>query len=197
MRRLVARPATSRPASSRRVGLGALIAFLALPAAPLAVTPLAAQNAGMETMRGYLLNGFERAKAWDVSLAQAMPDSAMSWAPSEGVRGFAAQIVHTANNTFIGGPLFGMDAPAFGVTEQAPGDKAALIAAVQAGYDWIIEHLRSMSAADLAADATLFGQTVPRWRIGMFALEHAMWTRGQLVPYLHAHGVEVPQQRLF
>lgn len=192
MHRLVA-----RPASSRRSPLLALFGVLALPIAPIAISPLAAQDAGMETMRGYLLNGFERARAWDISLAEAMPDSAMNWAPSEGVRGFAAQIVHAANNTFIGTPLFGMDAPGFGVTGQEIPSKAALIASIEAGYDWIIEHLRSISAADLAGDATLFGQTAPRWRLGMFVLEHAMWTRGQLVPYLHAHGVAVPQQRLF
>jgi len=39
--------------------------------------------------------------------------------------------------------------------------------------------------------------SMSRARVAMFALEHAMWTRGQLVPYLHAHGVAVPAQRLF
>lgn len=150
-----------------------------------------------DLLKAYLVDGFERAKAWDVSLAEAIPDSAMGWAPTPDVRGFAAQVIHAADNGFIGQAMFGMDAPPFGDTATLERDKTMLVAAVGAGYDWIIAQLRAMSPEALAGEADLFGRTMPRWRIGIFALEHAMWTRGQLVPYLHAHGVAVPAQRLF
>ncbi len=173
-----------------------------LGAVLLTLTGCAAQSqssdaAELDVIKAYLVNGFERAKAWDVSMAEAIPDSAMGWAPTPGVRGFAAQVVHAANNTFIGMPMFGEDAPALGDPDALAQNKADLIAAVTNSYDWIIQQLNAMPGSELAAEAQLFGQTLPRWRIGMFALEHAMWTRGQLVPYLHAHGVAVPQQRLF
>jgi len=147
--------------------------------------------------KDYIVNAFERAKAWDLSLAEAMPDSAMDWAPNDDVRGWAAQIVHTANNGFIAQPLFGVDAPAFGDEAELVADKAALMAAVTNAYDFLIEKLQAMPSADLSAEVDFFGRTMSRGRVAMFAIEHAMWTRGQLVPYLHAHGVAVPQQVLF
>jgi hypothetical protein len=148
-------------------------------------------------MHAYLVDAFERAKAWDISMAEAMPDSAMDWAPTPDVRGFAAQIVHTANNGFISQALFGEDAPAFGVEEGNVTDKGALIAAVTGAYDYIISNLSEMDSASLGESVDFFGRSMTRGRVALFALEHAMWTRGQLVPYLHAHGVAVPAQRLF
>ncbi|MDH3732995.1 MAG: DinB family protein [Gemmatimonadota bacterium] len=148
-------------------------------------------------MKGYLIDAFERAKAWDISLAEAIPDSAMDWAPNADVRGFAAQIVHTANNGFIAMPLFGEDAPAFGDEAELVADRAALIAAVTNAYDFLIGKLETMDGTSLGDEVDFFGRTMTRGRVALFALEHAMWTRGQLVPYLHAHGVAVPAQRLF
>lgn len=150
-----------------------------------------------DEMKAYLVDAFERAKAWDVSLAEAIPDSALDWAPSPDVRGFAEQVIHAANNSFISTYLFGETAPAFGDEEALAADRGALIAAITTGYDWLIERLGAMSAADLAQRQEFFGSSMSRARIALFALEHAMWTRGQLVPYLHAHGVPVPQVQLF
>ena len=164
-------------------------------AALLFAADASAQSA--EGMRAYLVDGFERAKAWDLAIAEAMPDSAMSWAPTEGVRSYAAQIVHTANNGFISQPLFGKDAPAFGVEEGNVPSKAALISAVTEAYDFIISSLNEMDPASLGESVDFFGRSMPRGRVALFALEHATWTRGQLVPYMHAHGVAVPQARLF
>ena len=161
------------------------------------VTAGVARTQEMDVTQAYLVNAFERAKAWDVSMAEAIPDSALGWAPNADVRGFAAQVVHGANNTFIGMAAFGKRPPAFGNEGMLVQDKAALATAITSAYDWIIEQLNGMQSSDLAAEAEFFGRTMPRWRICMFALEHAMWTRGQLVPYLHAHGVAVPQQMLF
>ncbi|MCG8467216.1 MAG: hypothetical protein MJB57_03270 [Gemmatimonadetes bacterium] len=55
-----------------------------------------------------------------------------------------------------------------------------------------------MPAADLAEEAEFFGgRSMPRWRIGFFALEHSMWTRGQMVPYFQANSTPVPENALF
>jgi uncharacterized damage-inducible protein DinB len=99
---------------------------------------------------------------------------------------------------FIAGSLFGGEPPAFGDSEVILNDKQALSEAVGRAYDWLIEQLPELSDQEWAESVPFFGgQMMPRWRICVFALEHAMWTRGQLVPYFHAHGVSVPQQRLF
>jgi hypothetical protein len=172
-------------------------ALLALVAAATAASPAIAQDTTNEGAKAYIIDAFERARDWDVSLAQAIPDSAMDWAPNPDVRGFAEQVIHAANNGFIALAVFGTEAPEFGDSDALTADKMALVAAVTDSYDWIIAQVEAMPEAGLSEETQFFGRTVSRARVLMFALEHAMWTRGQLVPYLHAHGVAVPQQRLF
>jgi hypothetical protein len=177
----------------RRLGACAAVASALFVCAAMEV---AAQDPA-DGAKDYIVNAFERAKAWDLALAEAMPDSAREWAPTADVRGWASQIVHTANNGFIAMPLFGEDAPAFGDEAELVADRAALMSAVTNAYDYLIGKLRAMPAADLSGEVDFFGRTMTRGRVAMFAIEHAMWTRGQLVPYLHAHGVAVPQAMLF
>lgn len=174
-----------------------LAALTVVAATAFAAAPTIAQDTSNEGAKAYIIDAFQRARDWDVSLAQAIPDSAMDWAPDPDVRGFAEQVIHTANNGFIGPAVFGADAPEFGDADALTADKMALAAAVTGAYDWIIAQVEAMPAAALSEETEFFGRTLSKARVLLFALEHAMWTRGQLVPYLHAHGVPVPQQRLF
>lgn len=180
-----------------RIGLVALAA-----AAGFAPRPASAQEEGadaqMAAMQAYLVNAFERSKAWDVSIALAIPDSALRWAPNPDVRDFAEQVEHAANNLFAASAMFGEEpAGGFGDPEVILNDKQALADAVGSTYDWIIERMKQMTTEEMTEEVTLFGRPMLRWRVCTFALEHAMWTRGQLVPYFHAHGVPVPRQQLF
>ncbi len=179
------------------VGLVSFVWGCAQGAPEEAQADVAVQSPDMDAMKAMLVDGFERAKAWDLGIAEAIPDGAMDWAPNEDVRSFQDQVVHTANNGFISNALFGEAAPEMTVSEGSVPDKAALMSAIETSYDWIIERLRAMDSADLADDVEALGQTIPRWRVGTFALEHAMWTRGQMVPYFHANDTAVPDVKLF
>jgi hypothetical protein len=179
-----------------RIGLAVLVATIAM--APRPASAQDASDAQMGAMKEYLVNAFERFKTWDVSMALAIPDSALRWAPNEDVRDFAEQVEHGANNLFVASAAFGEEPPGgFGDSAVILNDKQALADAVARSYDWIIERMKRLSTEELAEEVTFFGRPMTRWRVCTFALEHAMWTRGQLVPYLHAHGVPVPQQQLF
>ncbi len=151
----------------------------------------------METIRAYLIDAFERARAMDVEFAAAIPDSALRWAPNDEVRDFAEQIAHTANNFFIGDAVFGESAPQLAEKDDALlNDRQALAASIGEAYDWILERLRAMPADDLAEEVDFFGRPMTRWRVCTFALEHAWWTRGQMVPYFRAHGMAPPSPKL-
>ncbi|MFQ5679856.1 MAG: DinB family protein [Gemmatimonadota bacterium] len=166
--------------------------------------PAAGQEAGESAgamdpgvLKAYLLDAFERAKQMDVAFARAIPDSALRWSPTPEVRDFAQQVVHAAGNPFIVQGVFGEAAPAFGDTALVLNDKEALAEAVSGAYDWVLERLRTLPPERLAESANLFGREFPKWRILVFALEHAMWTRGQLVPYFRLNGLRPPSVRLF
>ncbi len=153
----------------------------------------------VESIRALLVTGFENNRAMDMDFVRAIPDSALRWAPTEDVRDFAEQIEHTAldNVLFVTMGVVGGERPNFGEPETYLNDKAALANAVSAAYDWVLETLRSLPAREMLADTELFGQSMTKWRVYLQALEHAYWTRGQLVPYFRAHGIAPPSYRAF
>ncbi|UCF18216.1 MAG: DinB family protein [Gemmatimonadota bacterium] len=150
-----------------------------------------------EAVRAMLIRGFEQSRDMDLDYCRAMPDSALRWKPNPEVRDYAQQIVHISegNLGIVAGAVMGAAPPSLGDSAVYLSDAAALEAAVSQAYDWVLEGLRDISAEELAVQTNLFGMDMAKWRVYNFALVHAYWTRGQLVPYVRAHGVQPPQYR--
>lgn len=148
----------------------------------------------VESIRAMLLQGLQTHRGMDVAFVQAIPDSALRWAPTPGVRDFAQQIEHIAldNPMIVAAGLPEAEAPEFGDPEVYLDDKAELEALVEATYDWVEERLRDLPAGTLTEETRLFGRPMTKWRLFLVALNHADWTRGQLVPYFRLNGVEPP-----
>ncbi len=177
----------------------ALVLAVAFPPATAAQDPgMSTASVDVEVLRTMLISGFERQKANDVTFARAIPDSALRWAPNDIVRDFAQQVMHASNNLFLARFVSEGPMPSFGDTAVVLNDKDALADAVTQAYDWLLDGVRNMPADQFMAEVTFIGgQELPKWRVYLFALEHATWTRGQLVPYFRAHGMTPPQVQLF
>lgn len=153
--------------------------------AVLTAAPVAGQD-----MRVALMDDFERMRGNVLMMIDAMPESGLRTAPTEGVRDFAEQIEHVVmgNVSIIGS---GVDRPASGLgdPEVYLNSTSELIAFVNRGFDTVHEMLSAMSDADMTADANLFGQaTVERWKLAQTAYEHGVWTLGATVPYVRTNG---------
>lgn len=163
--------------------------------------PVAGQDSApavpAEEVRAVLLAGFEQHRAMDLDFIRAIPDSALRWAPTEGVRDFAQQVAHVAmdNVMFVSRFVGGEAPPAFGDSAVYLNDKAELERAVEATYEWVSGRLRDLPAAELLEETEMFGRPIPKWRVFLVGLHHADWTRGQLVPYFRLNGVEPPRWR--
>jgi len=166
----------------------------------LAWSPGAAQaSIDIEDFRAMLIDGFEKARTMDVEFAMAIPDSALRWAPTEGVRTFTQQVTHGGleNTLFLAGPVLGEAMPERGDTAVYLNDKEALIAELNGAYDYVIAGVQALPAEEFLVETTLFGQQMPKWRVMLQALTHGIWTRGQLVPYFRMNGVVPPRYRAF
>jgi hypothetical protein len=169
-----------------------VLATLALVA--LATTPLAAQE-----MTAALADDFERQRDNVLGMVDAMPESGLRTAPTEGVRDFAQQIEHVVQGN-VGIIRSGYDRPV-DIPERDPevylNSKEELKRFVNAGYDIVNEMVSSMTADEMTEDALLFGQaTVQKWKLIQTAYEHAVWTLGATVPYLRLNGATPPGYNL-
>ncbi len=153
----------------------------------------------VEVLRALLVRGFQENRMMDVEFALAIPDSALRWAPTPEVRDFVEQVNHTAvdNALFVARGVLYIDVPSFGDTAVYLNDKQALAQVITDSYGWVIETLQDLSAEELLAETELFGRQMTKWRVYLQALEHAYWTRGQLVPYFRIHGMRPPEYRPF
>jgi len=150
-------------------------------------------------VKASLLNDFERQRANVLGMVDAMPESGLRTAPTEGVRDFAQQIEHVVQGN-VGIIQSGYDRPV-DIPEMDPevylNSKTELKSMVNAGYDLIGEMIAGMSADEMQTDTQLFGQaTVQKWQLIKTAYEHAVWTLGATVPYVRSQGGTPPSYGL-
>jgi uncharacterized damage-inducible protein DinB len=168
----------------------ALLIILALPSL------LQAQS------RSYpdLLSDWQRNRSTVLAYIDAMPDSATGFKPTPGVRTFAEQFDHiVSTNLYVAAvALRGQKAPpTLGDSTVYLHDKAALRRYAEATYDYFLDALQNAKPAQLARQVAIFDQKPqPAIRLAALSFEHAVWTLGQVVPYLRLNGVTPPEYHM-
>lgn len=175
---------------------------LALGAALWVATPVAAQQAnGAALPAGYRqvqLADLERERGMTLAMLDSMPERLIHFKPVPEVRDFMQQIAHAA--------LFVADFAAHAKGERTPtmGDstiylnaRAPMRTVVNRAYDYAMRAVRGMPDADYTGAVMFFGAPTPRWKVVAAALEHSVWTRGELVGYFRMNGMAPPAFELF
>ncbi len=156
---------------------------------------LVAQTGGMPP-QSIMVADWERQKKNVLAYIDAMPDSAITFAPTPGVRNFAQQIQHfVGTNAEVAAlTLKGLKAsPSLGDTAAYLHKKAALREYTVKSYDYLLDALKSATPAQLSKTSALYNQpAAPAWRWLDLSKEHAAWTFGQLIPYLRLNKVTPP-----
>jgi hypothetical protein len=169
---------------------------LLLPAALFACRTLSAQ-AGPPASA---LADWQRDRANVLAYVDAMPESALTFRPTPGVRTFAEQIDHiVATNVDVAAlTLRGLaQSPQLGDSTRYLHNKAALHAFAAATYDYVLAAMREAVPAMWSRRAPMYGQPpeVPaRWL--ELSHEHSIWTLGQVVPYLRLNHVTPPSYQI-
>jgi uncharacterized damage-inducible protein DinB len=147
-----------------------------------------------------VLADWERNRTAVLAYIAAMPDSAMGYRPTPGVRTVAQQFDHivTTNLEVAAIALKGLSAPpALGDSAVYLHNKASLAKYAAATYDYFLAALQAATAAQLAKPVAIYGQPPqPALRLVNLSFEHAVWTLGQLVPYLRLNGVKPPDYQM-
>jgi hypothetical protein len=167
--------------------------LLILAAAP----PVAAQSGGLSPD---LLADWQRNRSTVLSYIAAMPDSATGFRPTPGVRTLAEQFDHivSTNLDVAAIALRGLKAPPhLGDSTVYLHDKAALRRYADSTYAYLLSALRAATPAQLRRPVAMYGQPPQSAaRLATLSLEHAVWTLGQVVPYLRLNGVTPPEYRM-
>lgn len=147
-----------------------------------------------------LLADWKRNQTTVLAYIDAMPDSATGFRPTQGVRTFAQQFDHivTTNLEVAAVAFRGLKAPpALGDSAAYLHNKAALRRYAGATYDYFLKAFEQATPGQLSKRVAIYGQPPqPARRLAELSFEHAVWTLGQVVPYLRLNGVTPPEYRM-
>ena len=142
-----------------------------------------------------MIDDWERQRSNVLAYIDAMPDSAMAFHPTPGVRDFAQQIVHavSTNLEVAAMSLRGLKDAPFTLDTTQLHQKAALRDYTDRAYGFLLDALKSSTPSQLLKQSSVYNlpaQSASRWLT--LSYEHAVWTLGQTVPYLRLNGVTPP-----
>ncbi len=156
-----------------------------------------AQNATINN----LVADFERSKAMSLEYIDAMPEDQFSYKPTEGVRTFAAQMLHGAQGT-IGLAANGTgEAAIYGdinIEQEASfQSKSEVRRIVAESFDFAIAGIQNMDPSKLDEVVVRGPYNVTRLGWIQKANEHVGHHRGQCAIYLRMQGITPPAYKLF
>ena len=168
----------------------------ALPAALVAGLLLIAPGAAAaQTLSADFQAAWERQRTQIGDLADAMPAENWDYKPTDPQQTFGERVLHVLEiNAFLLGRVGGMGGPDLEAVDA--GDKAAVMAALEASFDYGAEVIGGLSDAQMAeaVDAAFLGQAT-RARVLAFSGEHTADIYGQLVVYARLNGITPPASR--
>ena len=173
-------------------------------AGALFVLPVAgaAQAGGMQAWQDQTVADLEQMRDKFLSLAEAFPENMWDWTPMEGVRTVRDVMVLIVTEEHVFPAMWGADPPmgaasGFGAetARVAAMSKADVIAEMERSFDHMIESFRSMTAADLAADASWFGQATNGTGIVGHAVVDMHEHLGQSIAYARMNQIVPPWSR--
>ncbi len=148
-----------------------------------------------------IVKDWERAKTYTKEYLDAMPAENYGLKPTPEMRSFARQMLHlTDANYGFSSAATGVASPVgMGESEKsADQSKENVTKLVLAGYDFVINSVKTMTPAQLEEATKLFGQfEMSRGTALSKSFEHQTHHRGQTTVYLRLAGATPPQEKLF
>jgi hypothetical protein len=165
--------------------------------AALVLLAVAVRTAGAQVPdRARLVETWTRDSANVMHYLEAMPDSAIEFHPTPGVRTFAGQFDHIVTTNFeVAAQVLaqGKPMPELGDSAAYLHNKAALRGYAAATFDYLLTLARKATPAQLAKPVSVWKQPAQQaWVWLELSHEHTVWTLGQTVPYLRLNGVTPP-----
>lgn len=139
------------------------------------------------------LEKWENSKNYMLAVAEALPEEAYGFKPTEREMTFAVQLAHINQNinwlttTYLVGETF----------EKVPFDdtlsKKELIAQLEASFNTTHTIIKSLSSADLETKVDFFAGEKTKLHILNLLQDHVTHHRGQLLVYLNLNNIKPPR----
>lgn len=135
---------------------------------------------------------WERANAYTIEVAEAMPESLYSYQPGETSMTFQQQLQHLVGNvSFISGKIIG-EKVEFNTLGENP-DKETVIKGLREAFFFVSRLIAEIDAETLKEKVTFGGTEVSKENLFYLIRDHMAHHRGQAVLYLRMNDIEPPK----
>lgn len=137
---------------------------------------------------------WQRAKAYSLEFANAMPEENYTFKPTPEIMSFGEQVVHTAGAAFwFASKITGEPNPGKGFKAEGK-SKAEIIEYLKKAFDFVEKALTNLSDEEATKKIPLFGKLVlTKAQTFQTIRDHTTHHRGQMVIYLRLKGIKPPQ----
>ncbi len=149
-----------------------------------------ASFAQQTTVKAAFLEKWENSKNYLVAIAEAMPEDAYDFKPTEREMTFGEQLLHIQGNMeWLSSTYFNK-----AKTESSDeNDKVAIIEALQTSFDGVKKAIESTSEEKLSEIVEFFAGPKSKLQILNLLQDHVTHHRGQLIVYLNLKNVAPPK----
>lgn len=162
------------------------------------ISPLLFAHSEKATPDEEMLEALENIEEKIVSLAEAMPEEVMDWAPAEGVRTTRESIMHLAGANYFFARTLGHELPE-GLDPRKLGEgitsREETVKVVRDSFAAARNAIRNLGPAEMAGEVDFFGETTTRRFVAMMILSHGSEHLGQLIAYGRSNDVVPPWSR--
>lgn len=148
------------------------------------------------------LEKWDNSRAYTLELLDRIPEDSLGYSPTPGQMTIRQQLQHLTGNLygltrrFIGYQPADHDQDTINLSLKDPKlDKAALSAAITAGYAYVAAALVSYPEIELAEKVDFFAGPKSRRQVFWVMQDHATHHRAQVIVYARLLGIEPPQYR--
>jgi len=144
----------------------------------------------------YYLPLWERACAYTLEFAEAMPAEKYDFKPVDEVRTYAEQLGHIVENLhWLNSKFIAEKENSFVPPDWAKQNKQEIINRLKKIFVEVANSIKELNEADLKTPVKFAGENLDKEQIVYLMRDHMTHHRGQLVVYLRLNGIKPPQYR--
>lgn len=139
---------------------------------------------------------WQRAKAYTIEVAKAMPEKYYQYKPEKGAKTFEEELTHLVSNmAFLQNFATGKKAGFLSGFKKTGKSKSETLSMLNKAFDAITQQIEKLKDKDAAHSVEFFAKNVAMTKKGIYYLirDHLTHHRGQLAVYLRMKGIKPPK----
>lgn len=141
------------------------------------------------------LKKWQNSAQYTIELAESMPADKYDFKPSDDVRSFREQVVHTMNNMVWLSSSYLTDAKFAGDLKRKDLSKEEIIKLLRQATIFAENAVKNLEAKDLEVTVDFFAGPMTKRQILALMSDHMTHHRGQIIVYARMNGIKPPRYR--